>query len=161
MRHGLERTTRVVVLLLVLPAVASARADGQQTFTGTWTRIEPPLTSDATHVEEIDHAEPVVEVRVRKSGQAGPFGYGYDMERTYRIGGPPETRTDPEGRIRTRSMNRDGGTLVIVTTTTEGANTETVREVWSLSDDGTRLTKTRQITDWRGTRDERNVFQKR
>lgn len=162
MHHSLTRTACVVALLLVLPALASARAQGQQTFTGTWTRIEPPLSSDTTHVEKIDHAEPVVRVSVRKSGSAGPMGgYVYDDERTYSIGGPPESRTDPEGRIRTRNVHRDDRTLVLVTTTREGANTETVRETWSLSEDGTTLTKARQITDWRGTRNERIVFQRR
>jgi hypothetical protein len=46
------------------------------------------------------------------------------------------------------------------TCTIEGTNATIEPEVWAVSDDGKTLTKERQTTDWRGTRNERSVFRR-
>jgi hypothetical protein len=157
---GTTRTALSATLALLFLAALVGAAQDKPPFTGTWTRIEPALSPDERDLEQIDQHDNVLRIRFERSGSAGTLGYGFSDDRTYTIGGPIESKTDTEGRVRTVGVHWESPNLVFVRTTVEGANTTTEREVWSASDDGTRLTKERQTTDWRGTRNERVVFER-
>jgi hypothetical protein len=153
---------RLLLVAWMLVAVAtSSSGQVRPNYSGTWTQSEPQLGPDSSHLERIELREPVLKVTIDGSGSAGSIGTAYHFDHTYSIGAPAETRKYDDGRIRSITATWEGLTLVIVTSTQEGANTTTEREVWSMSDDGTTLTKTREATSWRGTSSERRVFKRK
>ena len=81
-------------------------------------------------------------------------------ENTYSMDGKEQVTKDREGDEFTRSVQWEGDTLVFLTVEKEGANTITTREVWTLSDDGKTLTKTRHLTSSRGVTDQKYVYDK-
>ena len=145
-----------VMFLAALPASAQDRPN----FNGTWTRVVPSASSDFSYVETVAQKGDEITVHVESKGSFGSMGGSYSGEHTYPIGGPLESKKDAEGRVRSVAVSWDGPQLAFLRTTTEGANVTTERESWSLSADGTKLTKERQTTDWRGTKHERLVFQR-
>lgn len=151
--------TRSLVVAVVLLPVAAA---GQSTpnFSGTWTRVAPPLGPDEKYVEHLELQDSSLKVTADGSGPAVGAGYGFHDDRTYSIGAPTKTTKYEDGTIRTVAVTWDGPSLVFVRTTQEGANTTTTRDVWSLSDDGTKLTKSSETTSWRGTSRETRVFKR-
>lgn len=156
------RSIRPVCLraaVMFLSAIALSAQD-QPDFTGTWTRLDSSLSPNSRHVERI--AQTGGQLRVEREGSetGGPLGLGYHDDHTYTIGGPLQSKEDPDGRVRSVAVSWDGPKLIFLRTTTEGANTTTEREAWSLGDGGDMLFKDRRTTDWRGTRDERVVFQR-
>jgi hypothetical protein len=150
----------LVAWMLVAPAAGSG-GQARPNYSGTWTQSGPPLGPDSSHIERIELADPVLKVTIDGSGPAGSMGMAYHLDHTYSIGAPAETRKFDDGRIRSVTVTWEGLTLVFVTSTQEGANTTTEREVWSVSDDGTTLTKTRETTSWRGTSSQRKVFKRK
>jgi len=154
------RTLSTACLPLVFLAALGLHAQSNPPFAGTWTRVEPPLAPDATHVEQIEVHGATLKIHREQRGSAGTLGYGFSGDRTYTIDGPPESKRDDDGRVRTVGVHREGSSLVVATTTIEGANATYEREVWTVSEDGGTLTKERLTTDWRGTRSDRTVFRR-
>jgi hypothetical protein len=154
------RTLSGASLALVFLAALGAGAQDNPRFAGTWTRVQPPLGSDASHVEQIDLHGAALRIRLEKQGSAGTMGYSFSDDRTYTIDGPAESKHDEDGRVRSVAVHWEGTSIVFVRTTIEGLNATIEREVWGVSDDGKTLTRERQTTDWRGTRHERVVFRR-
>jgi hypothetical protein len=157
---GVIRTVWGASLVLVFFAALVAGAQDDPRFAGTWTRAEPPRAPDESHVERISLQGAALRIRFEKRGSAGTMGYGFSDDRTYTIDGLPESKRDQEGRVRSVAVHWEGAGIVFVRTTIEGTNATIEREVWAVSDDGNTLTKERQTTDWRGTRNERFVFRR-
>jgi hypothetical protein len=157
---GATRTLSGASLALVFLAALGAGAQDNPRFAGAWTRTEPRLAPDESHVEWIGLQGAALRIRLEKRGSAGPMGYGFSDDRTYTIDGPPESKRDQEGRVRSVALHWEGASIVFVRTTIEGTNATIEREAWAVSDDGNTLTKERQTTDWRGTRNERFVFRR-
>lgn len=149
------------VAWMLVAVAASSSSQVRPNFSGTWTQFEPQLGPDSSYTERIALADPVLKVTVDGSGSAGSIGMAYHLDHTYSIGAPAETRKFDDGRIRSVTVTWEGLALVFVTSTQEGANTTTEREVWSVSDDGTTLTKTRETANWRGTSSDRRVFKRK
>ena len=156
---GITRTVSSLAVALLFLA-ASAAGQDRAGFTGTWTRIDPERSANSSDVQRMDVQGLVLKMHIDQKGSAGPLGYGFVDDRTYTIDGPVESKTDDEGRVSTVSLHREGPNLVFVRTTTEGLNVTTEREVWSVSADGTTLTKARETTDWRGTKTGTTVYQR-
>jgi hypothetical protein len=136
-------------------------AQDQLAFTGTWTRLDVSPSPDSFHIERIAQKSEQITVQVESKSSFGSLlGSSYRGDHTYTIGGPAESKRDADGRVRSVAVSWDGPKLVFIRTTTEGANTTTEREAWSLTDGGDMLFKDRRTTDWRGTRDERIVSQR-
>jgi len=146
---------------MLVVVAASSSGQVRPDYSGTWTQSEPRLGPDSSHIERIEFKDPVLKVTVDGSGSARSMGMAYHLDHTYSIGAPTETRKFDDGRIRSVTATWEGLTLVFVTSTQEGANTTTERDVWSVSDDGTTLTKTRETTNWRGTSSQRRVFKRK
>lgn len=140
--------------------VVAAGAQDRPDFTGTWTRMDRSPSPDSSHVERIVQRGDGITVHVEGQNAFGSMGGRYSGSHTYTIGGPVESKADPHGRVRSVGVSWEGRGLVFLRTTTEGANTTTEREVWSLSEDGEMLFKDHRTTDWRGTRDGRAVFRR-
>ena len=160
MRTCLLRKLPLVFLMLSLAAVAWA-SQARPDFSGTWSQIEPELGPTDTHVERIDLQDLTLKIRVEADFSGAFLGGGFRLEHAYSVGGSAETSTDRDGRHRSIIVRWDGPALVFVRTTQEGANTTTEREVWSLSEDGKTLTKSRETTSWRGTRRSQTVLERR
>ncbi len=154
--HAVTRSLVVAFLLLAVAAMAQSKPD----LSGTWTQVEPPIGRDATHVERLELRDSVLKVSVDMSGPAIGGGYGGHLDHTYSIGAPATTTTDNDGVIRSVAVTWDGPALVFVRTTQEGANTTTTRDVWSVSEDGTKLTKSSETTSWKGTSRDTRVFRR-
>jgi len=157
---GATRTLSGASLALVFLAALGAGAQDNPRFAGSWTRAQPPLGSDESHVERISLQGAALRIRLERRGSAGPMGYGFSDDRTYTIDGPAESKHDEEGRVRSVAVHWEGTSMVFVRTTIEGLNATIEREVWGVSDDGNTLTRERQTTDWRGTRSERVVLRR-
>jgi hypothetical protein len=114
--------------------VVASTTSGQEKpdFTGTWTQIDPPPSSGVSRSRQIEQHGNVLKVRSQESGD-GLLGWGRGDDRSYTIGGPVESRRDTEGRVRTVAVTWEGPTLIFTRTSTDGANTTTEREVWSLA----------------------------
>ncbi len=153
---ALTRNLVVASLLLPVAAIAQSRPD----FSGTWTQVEPAPGRDATHVERLELRDSVLKVTVQMSGSAIGGGYAGRFDHTYTIGAPAEATKDKNGVIRSVAVTWEGPTLVFVRTTQEGANTTTERDVWSLSEDGTKLTKSSETTSWKGTSRDTRVLKR-
>lgn len=155
------QAARRLALTLALTAGLAAGAQDRPDFTGVWIQVDPPQSSGSSHVVQIEQQGSVFRIKVQKSGPALTALYSFRDEHTYDIGAPPESRKDSDGRVRTVSVVWERDALVFVRTTLEGANTTTEREVWSISTDGTQMTRSRRTTDWKGTTTAQSTFQKR
>jgi hypothetical protein len=145
----------------MVPTGKAVSGQDRPDLSGVWIQVDPPLSSESSHVVQIEQKGPVFKVKVETSGVAGPAGYSFRGERTDVIGSPPASRKDNDGRARTVSVDWEGDALVFVRTTLEGANATTEREIWSISTDGTHLTRARRTTDWKGTSTTQSTFQRR
>ena len=146
---------RFAVAAFFLAALSASAADHPD-FTGTWRRVDVSPSTMSSYTERIG----MVDDRLRIERDGRDFRGSYRDEHVYAIGGPAETKKAPDGSERSVAVSWDGPHLVVLRTTTEGANTTTEREVWSLVDEGNLLFKDRRTTDWRGTSNERVVLKR-
>jgi len=160
MQTCLSRRLPLVFLMISLAAAAWA-AQSRPDFSGTWSQIEPALGPKDTHVERLDLHDATLTIEVKTQFSTAIGAGGGSRAHSYTIGGPAETRTDRDGRHRSILVTWDGPALVFVRTIQEGCNTTTEREVWSVSEDGKKLTKWRETTNWKGTRRSRTVLERR
>ncbi len=128
-------------------AAGALSAQDNPDFTGTWTRLDRSPSPDSSHVERIAQKAEAITVHIESRSSFGSVATSYKDDRTYAIGGALESRKDADGRVRSVAVSWDGPKLVFLRTTTEGANTATEREEWSLGDGGDMLFKDRHTTD--------------
>lgn len=146
-----------LLALTVLPGVSLLAQTGPN-FSGTWKQNneKSSLRSDApVWIHKVAHNDPdlkVVTIITGGRGESAP------RENSYTTDGKEQVTKDREGDEFTRSVKWDGNTLVFLTVEKEGANTITTREVWTMSEDGKTLTKTRHTSSYRGERDQRYVY---
>lgn len=160
MQTGASRTPLLVVLVPLLAAVVLA-AQSRPNFSGTWSQIEPDLGPGATHVEHVNVHDSTLTIQVGAQGQGAAGGGVLKLEHTYTIGGSAHTTKDRDGRNYSIRVTWEGPALVFNRATQEGANTTTEREVWSMSEDGTKLVKSRDTTSWKGTQRSRTILERR
>lgn len=144
-----------LAVVILVPLIGS----GQQkpSFAGTWTQIDPPLSSGWSRVLRVEQQGNELRVRLESQGQGGSMGFIGRDDNSYTIGRPVESKRNAEGQLRTVAVSWEGSTLVFTRTTRVGDRTSTERETWSLSEDGTKLEQTR----WRGAEERRIVLEKR
>jgi hypothetical protein len=160
MQTCLSRRPTLVFLMLSLVAAVWAEQT-RPDFSGTWSQIEPELGPGATHVERIDLHGSTLKIDVEAQVSGGVGGGMVNLKHTYTVGGPAETSKDRDGHNRSVIVAWDGPVLVFIRATQEGANTTTEREVWSMSEDGKMLVKSRDTTSWKGTQRSRTVLEQR
>jgi hypothetical protein len=162
MRHLLPRLLAAATIIATAspPIYASEGALRQKpNFSGTWkqnNQLSTPVgVTDRVYTETIDHQDPVVLVRVNI--ESTPVAIVYD--RSYRTNGLPTTTRTAEYE-RTATAVWQDSTLAIVIVEKDAHGTTTIREVWRLSNDGTVLTRTRNVEGTRGARQSRMVLEK-
>ena len=152
--------SRILAVLALLLLTVTASAQTRPDLSGTWSQVEPQLGPNDKHVEQIELRDSTLKIKDDIKIQSGAGVMASNDEHTYATGAPTETSKDKDGRVRSLTVSWDGPALVFVRTTLEGANTTTERTVWTLSDDGTKLTRARETTDWKGTTRDRRVLQR-
>jgi hypothetical protein len=143
----------------LLPAVV-ANGQSKPDLSGTWSQVEPQLAPGNRYVLRIELQGSSLKIKddIKTSDLMGAFTSS--DEHVYTINAPTETKKGDDQRVRTLAVSWDGAALVFVRTTLEGANVTTERTVWTLSDDGTKLMRSRETTDWQGTTRSRSVLQR-
>jgi hypothetical protein len=116
-----SQASRRLALTLALTAGLAVSAQYRPDFTGVWIQVDPPHSSESSHVVQIEQQGSVFKVKVQKSGPALTALYSLRDEHTSVIGAPPESRKDSDGRVRTVSVDWEREALVFVRTTIEGA----------------------------------------
>ena len=152
--------SRIPAMFAFLVLAVTVSAQSRPGFSGTWSLVEPKLGPDDRHVERIELQDSALKIKddIERHDISGV--YRSRDEHVYTIGAPAETRKGEDGRVRSLTVSWDGPALVFVRTTLEGANTTTERTEWTLSDDGSKLTRVRETTDWKGTTRSRSVLQR-
>jgi hypothetical protein len=154
------RLFRLVLAMTVFWLLTSNFALGQTKpdFSGTWK--DAASTSTYSCIETIQQRGTALKVVVDTKSTGGPLLGSLTAEHTYTIGGKEVVKKTDDGIVHTVSVRWEGTSLVFLRTEQEGANTTSTREVWSLSENGKTLTVTRHITSWRGTSNEKTIFEK-
>lgn len=81
-------------------------------------------------------------------------------ENTYTMDGKKQVTKDSDGDALTRSVQWEGNTLVFLTMEKDRGQPLTTRELWTLSDHGKTLVKTRHPTGPPGVTDQKYVYDK-
>ena len=147
------------VLLLTLTLAMSAIDQVKPDFSGTWKQNneKSKLAPDApVWVHKVEQKGTYLKMATTITGSRGVPSH----ENTYTTDGKEQVTKDREGDELTRSVKWEGNMLVFLTVEKEGGNTLTTREVWTLSDDGKTLVKTRHLTGPRGVTDQKYVYDK-
>jgi len=128
-------------------------------FSGTWKQnnllTTPAGVTDRTYTETIEHLTSTLKIHVNIKSTPGAAVY----DRTYQIGGAP-AKTSTADYERTTTATWEGSSLVVVMVQKDADSTTTVRETWSLSDDGAVLTRLRHTTGSEGTTQSTQVLEK-
>lgn len=140
---------RSLILAVLLAAAASAQT--HPNFTGTWkqddSRSTVRLGSKLKYTNKIDHQDPKLsKTTIADYGDREPTPYTL----TYTTDGTPAKTSDREGDQITTTVKWEGSTLVFETGEKEKAGSLMTRETWTLSPDGTTLTKKIHRTGGRG-----------
>ncbi len=156
----MHATSRILAMLAFPVLAVTVSAQSGPGFSGTWSLVEPKLGPDDRHVERIELRGSALTIKddIERHHVVGA-GWSRD-EHVYTIGAPTETKKGEDGRVRSLTVSWDGPALVFVRTTIEGANTTTERTEWTLSDDGSKLIRVRETTNWKGTTRSRSVLQR-
>lgn len=147
------------VLFLTLTLTVSAIGQVKPNFSGTWKQNNEKsnLAPDApVWVHKIKQKGPELKVETTITGNRGVSSH----ENAYTTDGKKQMTKDRDGGALTRSVKREGNTLVFLTVEKERGYTLTTREVWTLSDHGKTLIKTRHLTGPRGVTDQKYVYDK-
>jgi hypothetical protein len=139
---------------IYIPALFLALAAGAQThpnFSGTWKQDDSRSTvrpgSTLKYSNKIEHHDPKLsKTTILDYGDRAPTPY----TQTYTTDGKPVKSSDREGDEFTTTVKWEGDTLVFETGEKEKTGALFTRETWTLSADGTTLTKKIHRTGGRG-----------
>jgi hypothetical protein len=150
------------LLIVTILLVVAASAQTHPNFSGTWKQDNSRSTirpgSNIQYSNKVDQHDTKLTVVtiLGANGDRKESSYSRD----YTIGGPPATSSDKEGDQFTNTANWENASLVFETVEKEKTGTLTTREVWTLSADGTTLTKKIHRTGPRGDSDQSYVLVK-
>jgi hypothetical protein len=151
---------RMLTLTILLAAAASAQ--NHPSFSGTWKQYNSRSTirpgSRIPYSNKVDQQGSKLTVVTIFGATADRKESSYS--RDYTIGGVPSSSSDKEGDQFTNTVRWEGASLVFETVEKEKTGTLTTREVWTLSADGTTLTKKIRRTGPRSDSDQTYVLAK-
>ena len=151
---------RLLTLTIMLAAAASAQ--NHPNLSGTWKQDNSRSTvrpgSNIQYSNKVDQHDThlTVVTILGANGDRKESSYSRD----YTIGGSPATSSDKEGDQFTNSVKWEDASLVFESVEKEKTGTLITREVWTLSTDGTTLTKKIHRTGPRGDSDQTYVLVK-
>ena len=147
------------VFFLTLTLTVSAIGQVKPNLSGTWKQNneKSKLAPDApVWVHKIWQKGADLKVETTITGSRGVSSH----VSTFTTDGKKQMTKDRDRDALTRSVKWEGNTLVFLTVEKERGHTLTTREVWTLSDDGKTLVKTRHLTGPRGVTDQKYVYEK-
>jgi hypothetical protein len=153
----LTPTMKRLTLLAALAAVSLAAAPN---FSGDWKMV--PAKSEfgafpapSAMSQKVTHAEPSLKVSTRMATDNGDF----DFDSAYTTDGKESTNQFGPNDMKS-TVKWDADTLVIDTKGSFGDTELTIKDKWTLSEDGKTLTITRHFSSARGEVDQKVVLEK-
>jgi hypothetical protein len=154
-------TSRRVLILLAVLALAALPALAKPNFTGDWKLNtsksafgEMPAPDSMTY--KITHADPKLSTTVKQSGQMGEF----EMQASYTTDGKECSNQGFGGSTFKSVIKWDGDTLSAETKGQFGDNDFTMTQKWSLSADGKTLNIVQTFKSAMGEGEQKLVFDK-
>jgi hypothetical protein len=148
-----------LVCFAALACAASLAA--KPNFSGTWTLNVSKsdfgmLPGPTSQTAVIDHNEPAIKISVKADTQQGPQEYVLSFTTD------GKEATNQQGPLELKSkLSWDGDSLVVNSTTSLQGNDIAIKQVWTLSADGSTLTQNAHLTAAAlGETDQKLVFEK-
>ena len=153
----MKRVLLPLVCLACALGAAAVSAQALPDFSGLWKQNmeKSSKTSVQSYANRIEQNGDTLKVVTISGGSRGENSY----ERTYVIG-KETTSTDREGDHCTSIVKWEGRALIFLTTEQEKTGTIETRESWTLSSDGTTLTKERTSHGPHGDQAQQYVLEK-
>lgn len=151
----------VAFLIFCLAALLlTASAQAKPNFSGEW-KLQVaksefgPLPAPTSRTDKITHEDPSLKLTVTQSGQSGEVTYDLN----YTTDGK-ETANQVRGNTLKSVSKWEGDVLVIDTKANFGGNEITIKDKWSLSEDGKTITINRHLAGPQGEADQKLVMEK-
>lgn len=142
----------VVAGLIATSALAQPKPD----FSGTW---KASGTSEQnSHTETIVHQDPNLTLHVQTRFVNSRLSGGMSDDSTWVIDGVEHASRNGSGVQFWRTNSWEGRTLVFLTIRKDGYRIVVRREAWSLSEDGSTLTKAKRVIDMDGVTESTQAF---
>jgi len=143
-------------LLVAGLIVSSALAQPKPDFSGTWKTSGS--SEEYSHTERIVHQDPNLSLHMETRFVNSRLSGGGSGDSAYVIDGVERAAKAGNGAQFWRTNSWQGSTLVFLTVRKDGYHVVVTREVWSLSDDGNTLTKTKRVIDMDGVSESAQTF---
>ncbi len=150
----------IVAVLSVTAFAASLVAQSKPNFSGTWKLNVAksdfgPLPGPDSRVDVIEHSDPAIKINTNQEGAQGKIeatiNYTTDGKEVTNHVGPREIKS---------TVVWDGSNLVVNSKLTFQDNDVTIKNVWTLSEDGKTLTQNAHLAATMGEADQKYVFEK-
>jgi hypothetical protein len=142
----------VVAGLIVVSALGQPKPD----FSGTWKTAGN--SQQNFHIETIVHHDRNLTLHLQTGFVNRRLSGGMSSDSTYLMDGVEHASKTDNGVQSWRTNCWEGSTLVFLTVRRDGYHVVVTREVWSLSDDGNTLTKSRRVIDMDGVTESTRTF---
>ncbi len=151
---------RICLSLGLVFLLAASAAQAKPNFGGEWKLSTSksdfgPLPAPNSRTDKITHEDPSLKITISQSGQNGDVTY--DMR--YSTDGK-ETTNEIRGNAVKSTSQWDGETLVVDSKANFGGNDISLKDRWTLSEDGKTLTINRHLAASQGEADQKLVFEK-
>jgi hypothetical protein len=149
---------RLVTLALIAASAGFAAAPD---FTGNWKLNTAKsdfgqFPAPSSMSQKITHAEPKLTVEVKMSGDMGDIEFKMNLT----TDGKECTNQGFGGSESTSVLKWDGETLLVDTKGTFGDNAYSMKDKWTLSEDGKVFTILRRFSSGMGDVDQKLIFEK-
>lgn len=155
------RTSKWLVLALLMLSAGLAFAQAKPNFSGEWTLV--PAKSDfggmpgpSSGTQKITHNDPQLKVVNTQTGEQGTM----TMESSYTTDGKECVNSGPFGEVKSK-VKWDGPALVIDSTLDFQGNPVTITNRWTLADDGKTLTVNMHFASQMGEGDAKIIYEKK
>jgi len=145
---------------LVLLTVAFGMAQAKPNFSGTW-KVNMAksdfgaLPAPDSRTDKIMHEDPDLKVHVAQISQMGEINY----DAVYTTDGKESTNSI-NGNVFKSTVKWDGDDLSLDTKGSFNGNDVTIKDRWTLSEDGKTITVQRHFSSTMGETDQKVVFEK-
>jgi hypothetical protein len=132
--------------IVVLALLSVVSAFGQKPdFTGTWKQINQ---SGVVRIDKIEHRGPYLKVITETTSAPGSstgMGFGSWVTYQYNIDGQEIADNNANGPQTWTTIEWQGSALVFLKIVKDGHQVTVTRETWTLSDNGSTLTRTTRV----------------
>jgi hypothetical protein len=149
-----------IVIVTAAFAVLQAQAQAKPNLTGTWKMDVGksdfgPAPAPTSQTDKITHDDPSLKISISQTSQMGDLNYDV----TYSTDGKETTNTIRGSDFKSIAK-WDGDSIVIDSKGSFNGNDVTLKDRWTLSEDGKTLNVQRHVTSPMGEADQKIVFEK-